>query len=153
TDVAGLSALVASQVPIQSPFASLHQPQLAGGNNRFAMRNNATLASVRAACETWAKQIFGRKRMPALQGRLISIAALAIAAVFAPSAAQAQNKYDPGASDTEIKIGNIMPYSGPASSYGVIGKTEKAYIDKINAEGGVNGRKLSFISYDDGYSP
>ena len=58
----------------------------------------------------------------------------------------AQKKYDPGASDTEIKIGNIMPYSGPASAYGVIGKTEEAYFKKINAEGGINGRKINFIS-------
>ena len=67
--------------------------------------------------------------------------------------ALAQKKYDPGATDTEIKIGNIMPYSGPASAYGVIGKTEEAYFRKINAEGGINGRKIKFISYDDGYSP
>ncbi len=65
----------------------------------------------------------------------------------------AQKKYDPGASDTEIKMGNIMPYSGPASAYGVIGKTQAAYFAKINAEGGINGRKINFISYDDGYSP
>src|ERR1044072_1020496 len=65
----------------------------------------------------------------------------------------AQKKYDPGASDTEIKVGNIMPYSGPASAYGVIGKTEEAYFKKINAEGGINGRKINFITYDDGYSP
>src|SRR3954454_22268598 len=65
----------------------------------------------------------------------------------------AQKKYDPGASDAEIKSGNIMPYSGPASSYGVIGKTEAAYFEKINAEGGINGRKIKFISYDDAYSP
>src|SRR3954467_12256896 len=65
----------------------------------------------------------------------------------------AQKKYDPGASDTEIKIGNIMPYSGPASAYGVIGKTEEAYFKKVNAAGGINGRKINFISYDDGYSP
>jgi branched-chain amino acid transport system substrate-binding protein len=62
-------------------------------------------------------------------------------------------KYDAGASDKEIKIGNIMPYSGPASAYSTIGKVEAAYFDKINAEGGVNGRKINFISYDDGYSP
>jgi branched-chain amino acid transport system substrate-binding protein len=82
-------------------------------------------------------------------------AAVIAAATFAltSSAALAQKKYDTGASDTEIKIGNIMPYSGPASAYGVIGKTEKAYFDKINAEGGINGRKINFISYDDGYSP
>src|SRR5512139_274951 len=64
-----------------------------------------------------------------------------------------QKKYDPCASDTEIKIGNIMPYSGPASAYGVIGKTEEAYFKKINAEGGINGRKINYISYDDAYSP
>jgi branched-chain amino acid transport system substrate-binding protein len=69
------------------------------------------------------------------------------------SAANAQKKYDPGATDTEIKIGNIMPYSGPASAYAVIGKTEDAYFKKINSEGGINGRKINFISYDDGYSP
>jgi ABC-type branched-subunit amino acid transport system substrate-binding protein len=69
------------------------------------------------------------------------------------SGALAQKKYDTGASDTEIKIGNIMPYSGPASAYGVIGKTEAAYFKKINDAGGINGRKINFISYDDGYSP
>jgi len=65
----------------------------------------------------------------------------------------AQKKYDSGASDTEIRIGNIMPYSGPASAYAAIGKTEEAYFNKVNAEGGINGRKIKFISYDDGYSP
>ena len=69
------------------------------------------------------------------------------------SNALAQKKYDPGVTDTEIKIGNIMPYSGPASAYGVIGRTEAAYFRKINAEGGINGRKINFISYDDAYSP
>jgi branched-chain amino acid transport system substrate-binding protein len=67
--------------------------------------------------------------------------------------ALAQKKYDTGATDTEIKIGNIMPYSGPASAYGVIGKTEAAYFNMINAEGGIHGRKINFITYDDGYSP
>src|SRR6188472_358967 len=79
-------------------------------------------------------------------------AALALLAATS-SGALAQKKYDTGASDTEIKIGNIMPYSGPASAYGVIGKTEEAYFKKINAEGGINGRKINFVSYDDGYSP
>jgi branched-chain amino acid transport system substrate-binding protein len=69
------------------------------------------------------------------------------------SAAWAQKKYDTGATDTEIKIGNTMPYSGPASAYGTIGKTAAAYFKKINDEGGVNGRKINFISVDDGYSP
>jgi ABC-type branched-subunit amino acid transport system substrate-binding protein len=91
--------------------------------------------------------------MPARTGGLFAIAALATAVTMTAAAAQAQKKYDPGASDTEIKIGNIMPYSGPASSYGVIGKTEAAYFNKINAEGGINGRTINFISYDDAYSP
>src|SRR4051812_41936868 len=79
----------------------------------------------------------------------------AAAALFAASSsgALAQKKYDTGATDTEIKIGNIMPYSGPASAYGVIGKTEAAYFKKINDAGGINGRKINFISYDDAYSP
>jgi branched-chain amino acid transport system substrate-binding protein len=82
------------------------------------------------------------------------IAALATAVIiFTSGAALAQKKYDTGASDTEIKIGNIIPYSGPASAYGVIGKTEEAYFNKINNEGGINGRKIKFISYDDAYSP
>jgi branched-chain amino acid transport system substrate-binding protein len=83
---------------------------------------------------------------------LIVTATLGIAAV-ATSPASAQKKYDPGASDSEIKIGNIMPYSGPASAYAEDGKAEAAYFRKVNAEGGVNGRKINFISYDDGYSP
>jgi branched-chain amino acid transport system substrate-binding protein len=91
--------------------------------------------------------------MPAIQLRLGAFsAALAIVAA-ASTGALAQKKYDVGATDTEIKIGNIMPYSGPASAYGVIGSTEAAYFKKINAEGGINGRKINFISYDDGYSP
>ena len=69
------------------------------------------------------------------------------------SSATAQKRYDPGATDSEIKIGNIMPYSGPASAYATIGKTEAAYFNKLNAAGGINGRKIDFISYDDGYSP
>src|SRR5450432_4562974 len=74
-------------------------------------------------------------------------------AIAVASAANAQKKYDPGATDTEIKVGNIMPYSGPASAYATIGKTEAAYFNKLNTEGGINGRKINFISYDDGYSP
>jgi branched-chain amino acid transport system substrate-binding protein len=65
----------------------------------------------------------------------------------------AAGQYGPGASDTEIKIGNTMPYSGPASAYGIIGKTEAAYFNMINEQRGINGRKLNFISRDDGYSP
>ncbi|RMF93489.1 MAG: branched-chain amino acid ABC transporter substrate-binding protein [Nitrospinota bacterium] len=68
-------------------------------------------------------------------------------------AASGAGKYDPGASDTEIKIGNTNPYSGPASAYGTIGRAIAAYFQKINDEGGINGRKIVFLSYDDGYSP
>src|ERR1700710_2618093 len=82
-----------------------------------------------------------------------SFALAGLLAVAVTSAANAQKKYDPGATDTEIKIGNIMPYSGPASAYATIGKTEAAYFNKINSEGGINGRKINFVSYDDGYSP
>ncbi|MDE2061380.1 MAG: ABC transporter substrate-binding protein [Bradyrhizobium sp.] len=90
-----------------------------------------------------------------LSNRRLLIAAIAAGAVGLAStgSALAQKKYDAGATDTEIKIGNIMPYSGPASAYGVIGKTEAAYFNKINAAGGINGRKIDFISYDDSYSP
>lgn len=83
---------------------------------------------------------------------LVAAAALAGTALLS-SPSLAQKKYDPGASDTEIKLGHINPYSGPASAYGLIGKTLEAYFKKVNAEGGVNGRKLTFVTYDDGYSP
>jgi len=73
--------------------------------------------------------------------------------VFAGGLALAAGQYGPGASDTEIKIGNTMPYSGPASAYGAIGKAEAAYFNMINEQGGINGRKINFISRDDGYSP
>jgi branched-chain amino acid transport system substrate-binding protein len=89
---------------------------------------------------------FVARRLAAFSTAMILLAA-SLGSAFA------QKKYDTGATDTEIKIGNIMPYSGPASAYGVIGKTEEAYFKKINAEGGVNGRKITFISYDDAYSP
>src|SRR5205085_8785397 len=75
-----------------------------------------------------------------------------IASLAISGSALAQKKYDTGATDTEIKIGNIMPYSGPASAYVVIGKTEEAYFKKINAEDGINGRKINFVTYDDSYS-
>ena len=85
------------------------------------------------------------------QNRRIVLAALGLALAAAP--ALAQKRYDPGASDTEIKIGQTMPYSGPASAYGTIGKVEAAYFKMLNESGGINGRKINFISLDDGYSP
>jgi branched-chain amino acid transport system substrate-binding protein len=88
-----------------------------------------------------------------LRSHLATLSAAALAVTVMNGTAFAQKKYDPGATDTEIKIGNINPYSGPASAYGVIGKTIDAYFKKVNAEGGINGRKVNFISYDDAYSP
>jgi len=85
--------------------------------------------------------------------RIAAFSTAVIAFAAFSGSALAQKKYDTGATDSEIKIGNIMPYSGPASAYGVIGKTEEAYFKKINAEGGIKGRKINFISYDDAYSP
>ena len=76
----------------------------------------------------------------------------AAAAAFAASAGSARAE-TPGVTDTEIKIGQTMPYSGPASAYGVIGRTEAAYFKMINEQGGINGRKINLISLDDGYSP
>lgn len=87
------------------------------------------------------------------KGIRVKTLALASLIAFASTSAMAQKRYDPGASDTEIRIGNIMPYSGPASAYGVIGKASEAYFRMINDEGGINGRKITFITYDDAYSP
>src|SRR5438034_1376213 len=83
--------------------------------------------------------------------RTLGLSGLIIAA--ASVSAVAQKKYDPGVTDTEIKIGNIMPYSGPASAYATIGKTMSAYFRMINDNGGINGRRINFITYDDAYSP
>ncbi|HKS17992.1 MAG TPA: ABC transporter substrate-binding protein [Bradyrhizobium sp.] len=88
-----------------------------------------------------------------LRAHLATFAAAAVAATAMGGSALAQKQYDPGATDTEIKIGNFVPYSGPVSSYGMIGRTMDAYFKKINAEGGINGRKINFISYDDAFSP
>jgi branched-chain amino acid transport system substrate-binding protein len=91
--------------------------------------------------------------MSKFQMKSSTMATLMAFAALAIGPANAQKKYDPGASDTEIKIGNIMPYSGPLSAYALIGRTEAAFFNKVNAEGGINGRKISFITYDDAYSP
>ena len=92
------------------------------------------------------------KRRTLLKGGL-ALGALQFASPFVRKAVAAEKNYGPGATDSQIKIGNIMPYSGPASAYAVIGKTETAYFQKVNDEGGINGRKIDFVSYDDGYSP
>lgn len=87
----------------------------------------------------------GRSRMEAVW--------LCLFAVLAAQAMAAEKKYGPGVSDTEIRIGNTSPYSGPASAFSMVARTEEAYFRKINAEGGINGRRIVFLSYDDAYSP
>src|SRR3954467_12278686 len=91
--------------------------------------------------------------MPSTCSRAIVLSVPATFSIAVTGTAFAQKKYDTGASDTEIKIGNIIPYSGPASAYGIIGKMEEAYFKMINDQGGINGRKITFVSYDDAYSP
>ncbi|MFI4986125.1 MAG: ABC transporter substrate-binding protein [Alphaproteobacteria bacterium] len=88
-----------------------------------------------------------------LKRRDLMMAASAAALALACGPAMAEKQYGPGVSDTEIKIGNTNPYSGPASAYGQIGKAIAAYFEMVNSEGGVNGRKIKFVSLDDGYSP
>ena len=89
-----------------------------------------------------------------MRDNLFGLAAVStIAVALSVGAAHAQKKYDTGATDTEIKIGATAPFSGPASSYATIGKTQAAYFKMINDQGGINGRKINFIQYDDAYSP
>ena len=85
--------------------------------------------------------------------KLMLAGAAALALALAAGPASAQKQYDEGASDTEIRIGNTNPYSGPASAYGQIGKAIEAYFKMVNDKGGINGRKVNFITYDDGYAP
>ncbi len=87
------------------------------------------------------------------RSQLLRLALAGVVAAVAGGPALAQKKYDPGADDKEIRIGAIHPYSGPASAYGTIGKAIGAYFDKVNAEGGINGRKIRYIPQDDGYNP
>jgi branched-chain amino acid transport system substrate-binding protein len=96
----------------------------------------------------------GVSEMPSIaQRRIATMLLAAVVVVAAGRESFAQRKYDTGASDTEIKIGNIVPYSGPASAYGTAGKAMAAVFKKVNDEGGINGRKINFLSYDDAYSP
>src|SRR4030088_3361958 len=124
---------------------------LLGTRRRYSIRAGAEkrFQSKKMTLSTEIREI----KMPAIQLRLGAFSAALAVLAATSSGALAQKKYDIGATDTEIKIGNIMPYSGPASAYGVIGKTEEAYFRKINTEGGINGRKITFVSYDDAYSP
>jgi branched-chain amino acid transport system substrate-binding protein len=126
------------------------------GSNRstFPLPADTTDTSVRRLFQTnqQTNQIRGNQ-MRGIRFKPTMLAVALASAVSFAGDALAQKKYDAGATDTEIKIGNIMPYSGPASAYSAIGRTEAAYFKKINDEGGINGRKIEFLSYDDGYSP
>src|SRR6202012_4132546 len=95
----------------------------------------------------------GRNEMSFVARRVAAFSTAIILVAASGGSALSPKKNDNRATDREIKIGNIMPYSGPASAWSVIGRTEAAYFRKINAEGGINGRKINFISYDDAYSP
>src|SRR5207248_652907 len=99
----------------------------------------------------YAKPFVWNRFIPSHFVGKLALSAALLSLATAPSLAQ--KKYDTGVTDTEIKIGNIMPYSGPASAYSIIGKTMSAYFRMINDNGGVNGRRINFISYDDAYSP
>src|SRR6478672_2893063 len=99
------------------------------------------------------KQPTAFREVDMARSRGILLASIVLGLSMSMDPAAAQKKYDPGATDSEIKIGNIMPYSGPLSAYALIGRTEAAFFTKINAEGGINGRKIDFITYDDSYSP
>jgi branched-chain amino acid transport system substrate-binding protein len=99
------------------------------------------------------RKTLGRRAFAMVASAIALSGASAVALALLTSPVAAQKKYDEGASDTEIKIGHTNPYSGNASAYGTIGKAIDAYFKKINEEGGINGRKITFITYDDGYSP
>jgi branched-chain amino acid transport system substrate-binding protein len=89
-----------------------------------------------------------------MRDKVLSLTAVsAIAVALSVSFAYAQKKYDSGAADTEIKVGQTVPFSGPASAYATVGKAQAAYLKMINDQGGVNGRKINLIQYDDAYSP
>src|SRR5438105_14041038 len=114
------------------------------------MRHTKTREFTQIPNSTTAKESEMRRQFR-LNAAVLSTALLGIALAAAP--ASAQKKYDTGATDTEIKVGNIMPYSRPPPAYGAAGKVEAAYFDKVNAEGGINGRKINFITYDDTCPP
>jgi branched-chain amino acid transport system substrate-binding protein len=122
------------------------------------MRRLAIVQPWSRACKTlFVNPLAMKERCNSVKNKklslVISVTAAAALAVLTTQGALAQKKYDTGVTDTEIKIGNVEAYSGPVSAYGVIGKTEDAYFKMINDAGGINGRKINFISYDDGYSP
>ena len=140
--------------PSPTDFAPIKQMQMARfDGERWELfgpgnRRRSSLLTTKFWREVNMRRISRRSILAAAPG------ALALAAPFLSiRPARAAKQYGPGVSDTEIKIGNTGFYSGPASSYGTIGKAESAYFRMLNDQGGVNGRKINFISYDDAYSP
>src|SRR5262249_45693643 len=103
--------------------------------------------------DTFTLGFIGRSEMSFVARRLAAFSTATIFLVASFGGAFAQKKYDPGVSDTEIKIGQTMPFSGPASAYATISKAEAAYFRMVNEQGGINGRKINLIAYDDGYNP
>jgi ABC-type branched-subunit amino acid transport system substrate-binding protein len=89
----------------------------------------------------------------AMKDTLLNVVTAVLAVALSVTSAAAQKKYDVGATDTEIKVGQTVPFSGPASAYATVGKAQAAYIKMINDQGGLNGRKINLIQYDDAYSP
>ena len=118
-------------------------------------RRSKTRALIRSAEDTATidKSLRNEERNDMKNGFFHLTAGAAVAIALSASPALAQKKYDTGASDTEIKIGQTVPFSGPASVYASIGKTQAAYMRMINDQGGINGRKINLIQYDDAYSP
>ena len=119
---------------------------------RVILLRHIHVATSVAQCGVTTIRSAEREDVVMIMKRIIA-AGLSAGLLFATALVSVAGEYGPGATDTEVKIGNTMPYSGQASAYGIIGKTEAAYFKMINEQGGINGRKINFISRDDGYSP
>jgi ABC-type branched-subunit amino acid transport system substrate-binding protein len=121
--------------------------------HHYRRSDGVRLGCIRAPGKIIGSRTTREERSDMTKGIFHLVTGTALALALSVSAAQAQKKYDTGATDTEIKIGQTNPFSGPASAYATIGKTQAAYIRMINDQGGVNGRKINLIQYDDAYSP
>jgi len=120
------------------------------------MRTMITKKKVEGAggsCELARRCVLPGKEMPSMPGRQLVRGVVALLAALGAASAATAGNYDTGATDTSIKLGQTMPYSGPASAYSAIGRAEIAYFKMLNDKGGINGRKVELLSMDDGYSP
>ena len=120
--------------------------------SRSSATGAITRRAGRPACVQFGTVFGTREGRQVMSKAKIALLATVIV-VLSVCASRAEKQYDPGASDTSIKIGNTMPYSGPNSAFAVIGRAQAAYFRMVNDQGGINGRKIDYISYDDGYSP